>query len=62
MFNYVGNKIYMTIKETNTATGLPISFLRKGVRAGTIPHIMSGNVYMINVPKMLETLEQALSG
>lgn len=62
MSDYIGNKIYMTIKETNAVTGLSISFLRKGVKAGTIPHIMSGNVYMINVPKMLETLEQALSG
>ena len=62
MSDYIGNKIYMTIKEANAATGLSTSFLRKGVRAGTIPHIMSGNVYMINVPKMLEMLEQAVSG
>jgi hypothetical protein len=38
-------------------TGLSQTYLRAGCRAGTIPHIMSGNTYMINMPAFLRQLD-----
>lgn len=47
---------FMKIPDACRATGLSQYFLRKGCKDGTIPHIMSGRVYFINVPKLLEQL------
>ena len=38
-------------------TGLSTTFLRAGCKDGSIPHVMSGNVYMINVPALLRKLD-----
>jgi hypothetical protein len=48
---------FMKIPDACRATGLSQYFLRKGCKEGTIPHIMSGRVYFINVPKLLEQLD-----
>lgn len=50
---------YMKIPDACRATGLSQFFLRKGCKDGTIPHVKSGKVYFINVPKLLEQLNQA---
>lgn len=47
---------FMKIPDACRVTGLSQYFLRKGCKEGTIPHIMSGRVYFINVPKLLEQL------
>lgn len=47
---------YMKIKDAARATGLSTYFLRNGCKAGTVPHVMSGTVYFINVPALLEKL------
>ena len=49
---------YMKIPEACRATGLSQYFLRKGCKDGTIPHVKSGKVYFINVPKLLEQLNR----
>ncbi|MBR3242488.1 MAG: hypothetical protein IKF90_07295 [Parasporobacterium sp.] len=56
MKEYTG-KTYMTIPEAVKVTGLSSYFLRNGLKAGTIPHIMSGPRYLVNIPLLLETLE-----
>lgn len=48
--------IYMPIKEAMEVLGLSYNTLRKGCINGTVPHIKSGNKYMINVEQMTETL------
>lgn len=48
---------YQTISSTSRITGLSQTYLRGGVRAGTIPHVRSGSVYLINVPLLLAQLE-----
>ena len=50
-------KPFATIREACNITGLSQHFLRDGVKAGTIPHIMSGNTYMINIPLLLQQLD-----
>ena len=52
------NKIYMSRKEAAAFTGLSYHFIRKGTENGTIPHIMSGNRFLVNVPKLLQQLEE----
>ena len=48
---------YMKIREAARETGLSQFYLRSGCKAGTIPHIKSGTVYLVNVPALLRKLE-----
>lgn len=50
-------KTYMTIAQACNYTGLSQHYLRAGCRANTIPHIMCGSKYMVNIPVLLEHLE-----
>lgn len=52
----------MTLKEAVKATGLSELFLRSGCKAGTVPHIMCGNRYMINMPLLMSYLNSMSSG
>lgn len=47
---------FMKIKDACKATGLSCYYLRRGGRDGSIPHVKSGNVYLINVPSLLRKL------
>ena len=49
---------YMSIPDAAKYTGLSESFLRKGVKGREIPFIMSGKKYLVNVPLMLEKLNE----
>lgn len=48
---------FQKIPDASRITGLSQYFLRRGCRAGTIPHIKSGPVYYIDVPALLRQLE-----
>ena len=50
-------KPFQSVQEANKSTGLGISYLRKGCRNNTIPHIKAGSKYLINVPLLLQQLE-----
>lgn len=50
-------KPFATIREACNITGLSQHYLRDGVKAGIIPHIKSGNTYMINVSLMMQQLD-----
>lgn len=52
---------FMKIPEASKATGLSQYFLRIGCKDGSIPHIMCGNNYLINVPQFLKKLEEEWS-
>ena len=49
-------KPFQKIPEACRTTGLSQYYLRRGCRDGSIPHIKSGSVYMINVPALLRQL------
>lgn len=49
--------IYMTIRQTAKRTGIAESFLRSAVKNKKIPGFYSGNKFLVNVPRMLEVLE-----
>ena len=38
-------------------TGLSQKYLRAGCKDGSVPHIMAGSVYMVNVPALLRKLD-----
>lgn len=52
----MNNTPFQKIPEACKTTGLSQYFLRKGCRAGTIPHVKSGEIYYINVPALLRQL------
>lgn len=52
------NKPFMTLKETCAYTGLSVYQLRNGVKDGSVPHIKTGNKYLVNVPLFLEKLNR----
>ena len=49
---------FQKIPDACKNTGLSQPFLWLGCRKGTIQYIMSGNVYLINVPALLEQLDK----
>lgn len=51
-------KPFQGIRETANSTGLSQYFLRKGVKAGTIPHIRSGEKILINVPALMNLMDE----
>ncbi|MBR4658274.1 MAG: excisionase family DNA-binding protein [Clostridia bacterium] len=55
-------KVYYSVKETAVKTGLSQKYLRAGLNDGTIPHIKSGNKYLINLPLLIERLNQECKG
>ena len=52
------NKPFMSIKETCIFTGLSQAYLRKGVKDGSVPYIMAGAKYLINVPQLMKRLDR----
>lgn len=52
----MNNTPFQKIPEACKTTGLSQYFLRKGCKAGTIPHVKSGGTYYINVPALLRQL------
>lgn len=49
--------IYQSIKDTVKTTGLSEYYLRKLLKAGKLPHIKSGAKIFVNVPQLVERLE-----
>lgn len=47
---------FQKISDVCRTTGLSQYYLRKGCKNGSIPHIKSGTVYMVNVPALLAQL------
>jgi hypothetical protein len=47
---------FKPIVEAAAVSGLSQSYLRKGCKAGTIPHICAGTKYLINIPALFDQL------
>lgn len=47
---------YKNILEASAISGLSQSYLRKGCKNGTVPHICIGTKYMINIPALFDQL------
>ena len=48
---------FQKIPEAARTTGLSQYYLRGGCKEGTVPHVKSGTVYLINVPALLRKLD-----
>ena len=53
---------YQKIPDACRSTGLSQYYLRKGCKDGTVPHIRSGTVYLVDVPALLEKLHREATG
>lgn len=49
---------YQKIPDACKTLGLSQYSIRKGCKAGTIPHVMNGNRYMIDIPAYRELLRK----
>ena len=50
---------FVSIKTASQITGLSQYYIRNGCRAGTIPHIMSGNRYKVDLQRFAETISSS---
>lgn len=50
---------FQSIRNAAELTGLSAGSIRAGCRAGTVPHIMQGKEYRVNVPLFLQQLDMA---
>lgn len=48
---------YQSLRNAATLTGLSVGFLRDGCKTGTIPHVMAGSEYRVNMAQLLAQLE-----
>ena len=48
---------FLGLQEAAEVTGLSVYYLRNGCRAGTIPHILAGNEYRVNIAALLDQME-----
>lgn len=46
------------IKGASYLTGLPVDYIRRGCRDGSIPHIRVGTDYRVNMPLFWEKLNR----
>ncbi|RKJ38162.1 hypothetical protein D7X94_17460 [Acutalibacter sp. 1XD8-33] len=53
---------FMKIKDAARVTGLSQYYLRNGCKDGSVPHVKSGTVYLVNVPRLLEKLDALEQG
>lgn len=53
------NAPFQSINDTAYLTGISRASIRKGCKAGAIPHIRAGSKYLVNVPKYLDLLDRA---
>lgn len=53
---------FQKIPEACKTTGLSQCFLRKGCRDGSIPCVRSGTTFYVNVPLLIEKLNNAHQG
>lgn len=51
-------KTFLTVKETVRITGLSAGYIRRGCNSGIVPHIVSGNKFLINAPMLIEKLNR----
>lgn len=47
---------FQRIAQACKTTGLSQYYLRQGCKAGTIPHVKSGDTYYVNIPALLRQL------
>jgi len=51
-------KIFLSIAEAARYTGLSQFYIRNGCKDGSVPCIKTGAKYLVNLPKLLEKLNQ----
>ena len=52
------NAPWQSIRDASHTTGISQYYIRQGILNGNIPHVKSGAKYLVNVPRLLEKLEE----
>jgi len=53
-----GVPVLVSVLEANRITGLGQTYLRRGCKNGTVPHIYIGRRLYINLPQLLELINE----
>lgn len=56
--SYDSSRQFQTIVDASRTTGLSQYFLRRGCWDHTVPHIRVGAKYLVNVPALLQRLNE----
>ncbi len=48
---------FVKLKDAVSITGLSMFYLRRGCRDGSIPSVRSGQTYYVNVPALIQKLD-----
>ena len=52
----INRAIFQSIRDACATTGLSMYYLRQGCKSGVVPHVRSGQKFLINVPELLRNL------
>ena len=55
------NAEYLSLRDASTITGLPIGFIRRGCRSGSIPHVICGQAIYVHVASLRKFLDDCRS-
>lgn len=55
-------KRFVSVKEACAVSGLSQAFIRQGCKDGRFPYILNGNRFIINLPALLEVLDNESRG
>lgn len=53
------NSEYLSSRDACAVTGVPMSVIRNGCRAGTIPHVVCGKTFYVNMAALRSMLAEA---
>ena len=54
--------VFQSVRGAAEITGFSTKYIRQGCKDGTIPHVMVGSDYRVNMPVYLERLNAASMG
>lgn len=54
--------VFLTIREASRVTGLSMYHLRQLKRRGELPHVLSGNRVMVDIPRLIAQLREPKGG
>ena len=57
MIGNTDSKPFLSITEASAVTGLSQFYLRSGCKNGIVPHVRTGNKYLVNIPALLRKLD-----
>lgn len=49
---------FQSMNDTVRSVGVSLYYLKQGIKDGTVPHVRSGRKILVNVPMLLQMLDE----